>query len=283
MYKSNKKIYITGLDGTLLANNSRLPKSTRHKIIKILKNDINFTIATARSISSIQEILTGISLKLPVVETNGSFVTELVSGQRIIKNIIEKELNKEIITFLRNNGFIPFMTCIENDCDYINYECIINDGMYYFYNQILLNNKTPIYKVTKLENCLNDRIISYIVLEKKDILVQLKENLINQFGNRIYLHIMQNPLIPELFALYIYNGSVNKGYGINSFLIEFGLQDHEIIAFGDDLNDIEMFEIASKSIAVDNANILLKNVATEVIGKKDSVIDYIINDCGIDT
>ena len=43
-----------------------------------------------------------------------------------------------------------------------------------------------------------------------------------------------------------------------------------IVAFGDGMNDLEMFELADESYAVENAVDELKAIATEVIDSNDS-------------
>lgn len=43
-----------------------------------------------------------------------------------------------------------------------------------------------------------------------------------------------------------------------------------IVAFGDGKNDMEMFEIADESYAVENAVDELKSIATGIIGDNDS-------------
>ena len=56
-----------------------------------------------------------------------------------------------------------------------------------------------------------------------------------------------------------------------------GLDGGELIVFGDQINDIKMFRIAARAVAVANAHPDVKRHATHVIGsnEEDSVVKYI--------
>ncbi|GAI38468.1 unnamed protein product, partial [marine sediment metagenome] len=67
---------------------------------------------------------------------------------------------------------------------------------------------------------------------------------------------------------------------IRLLLNQLGLTRHNLTVFGDDTNDISMFKMASRAIAVTNAEGQLKRWATDTIGtnEEDSVVKYIIHD-----
>ena len=62
------KIYISDLDGTLLRNDASLSSFSKNTLIELIDRGLIFTVATARSIASVREILRGLKLNLPVIE-----------------------------------------------------------------------------------------------------------------------------------------------------------------------------------------------------------------------
>ncbi|NJR71162.1 MAG: HAD hydrolase family protein [Synechococcales cyanobacterium CRU_2_2] len=60
------------------------------------------------------------------------------------------------------------------------------------------------------------------------------------------------------------------------------LTDYELVVFGDENNDREMFESADRAIAVANATDSIKQIATAIIGHhvEDSVAQYLAQDWG---
>ena len=90
------QIYISDLDGTLLQNDGTISKYTREKLKILIKNDVKFTVASARSVISIQKILVDIPIKLPIIEFNGAFISNLKTGDHLIINEINKECHLNI-------------------------------------------------------------------------------------------------------------------------------------------------------------------------------------------
>ena len=61
-------IYVSDLDGTLLRDDATLSAFSRNVLRELLRNDIPFTVASARNVTSIRAILAGLKLHLPVIE-----------------------------------------------------------------------------------------------------------------------------------------------------------------------------------------------------------------------
>ena len=80
----------------------------------------------------------------------------------------------------------------------------------------------------------------------------------------------------DLYFLEIISKTVSKASGALEVKEIVGAD--KMVAFGDNLNDIPLFEIADESYAVSNAEDKLKKIATGVIGcnDDDSVAEYIL-------
>ena len=65
-------LYVSDLDGTLLDRNARLSDITRYGLTRLLDAGLTFTVATARHVSSVRQILEGLPLQLPVISSNGA-------------------------------------------------------------------------------------------------------------------------------------------------------------------------------------------------------------------
>ena len=69
---------------------------------------------------------------------------------------------------------------------------------------------------------------------------------------------------------------VDKGFGLYHLCQELGRQASDVVAFGDNLNDMEMLTFAGCAVATENARDEIKEVADEVIGhhRDGAVFDY---------
>lgn len=67
---------------------------------------------------------------------------------------------------------------------------------------------------------------------------------------------------------------INKAYGLKHLLKTFHMQREQLIAFGDEYNDIEMFQLAQTSYAV-------KNVSARLVGHADEVLSWTNDEDGV--
>jgi hydroxymethylpyrimidine pyrophosphatase-like HAD family hydrolase len=81
----------------------------------------------------------------------------------------------------------------------------------------------------------------------------------------------------EIINLEIYHKSASKANAINYLKIYFHFD--KLVSFGDNLNDIPMFEVSDECYAVSNAVDELKDISTSVIGSNldDSVAKFLNN------
>lgn len=68
---------------------------------------------------------------------------------------------------------------------------------------------------------------------------------------------------------------VNKGTAVEKIMAEYGYAPEEIMATGDNMNDIELLKVAGTALAVSTAREEVKAIATRVIGsyKEDAVLE----------
>ena len=99
-------LYVSDLDGTLLNSSAQLSNKSVELINEAIKNNTNFTIATARTPATIVPILKDINIKMPVIAMNGCSIYDLKSNKylhtisidtnivpKLQKLISEEELN----------------------------------------------------------------------------------------------------------------------------------------------------------------------------------------------
>ena len=69
-------VYVSDLDGTLLRDDAVLSSFSRGTLSEMLDAHLLFTVASARSVTSIRKVLAGLEFHLPVIEYNGSYITD---------------------------------------------------------------------------------------------------------------------------------------------------------------------------------------------------------------
>ena len=264
-----KTLYISDLDGTLLDNNETLSEYAATNLNELLDDGLVFSFATARSYTTAKKVTPNLKMKYPAVVHNGTFIVDK-DGKIIAKNTFKKQDATEIIdtllkssvnpvvysliegkeqfSFVReklNKETLSFLSTRENDPR--NREVFDNERLYdgeiYYFTLIGDEDKTkPLYELFK------DRFQCY-------------------YGRDIYSGDYWLEILPQ---------GATKANGVKQ-LAKLLNCDH-IVAFGDGVNDIEMFRIADECYAVENACDKLKQIATKTIEKNtcNGVIRWIL-------
>ena len=96
----------------------------------------------------------------------------------------------------------------------------------------------------------------------------------------IRAHLMENQYSPGWHWLTIHDWKASKDQAIQVVLEAWDLDKAELVVFGDNDNDVTMFQAANRAIAVANATESLKGYASQIIGSnsEDSVARFIRDD-----
>src|SRR5688500_8717669 len=78
------RLFVSDFDGTLADRRARLSPFTRDNLRELLNAGLPFTVASARSVHTLAPVLEGLALRLPVVEFNGAFITDLKTREPIV-------------------------------------------------------------------------------------------------------------------------------------------------------------------------------------------------------
>lgn len=274
------KIYISDLDGTLLRNDGTISEYTFKKLNFLLKNDVNFTVASARSFFSIKDILKGIQIKLPIIEFNGAFITNLNTGEHIIINEIRNDIVNDLLEIIKKNNNVPFISSYNRNKDHLYYHESLNEGMEWYLKNRIESNDPRLKKISTLEKIHNEKVVCFTVIDKRKNLENLVNEIEKKYLNELEFHFIENQYSPGWYWFTIHDKKATKDQAIKLLFESLNLNLENLIVFGDNLNDLKMFKIASKSIAVSNANEDLKKYASEITetNEDDSVVKYILKE-----
>lgn len=273
-----QNLYVSDLDGTLLNRDGATTKFTRDAINYLIKNNIMFTVASARGYESIIELLDGINISLPVVEVDGSYITDFITGRIMhvedIPNIEKYELNY-IFEYYQLN---PIVSTYNGEEKKVYYRSNANKGMDWFIGDRISKNDKRLTKVNDLSSGFREQVVRYTLIDRKDKLEGLYGLLKSAYGYSLDIRLTENFYTPGWFWLSISSKRATKINSIKRLRQLMGLKNFKLVTFGDDTNDKGMIENSDIGIAMGNAKEEIKRVACETIGYnyEDSVVKYIL-------
>jgi Cof subfamily protein (haloacid dehalogenase superfamily) len=276
----NNTVYISDLDGTLLTKKAVLSEFSKSKLQELLEEGLLFTVASARSVFSIRLALHGLKLPLPIVEFNGAFISDLASGRHEIINSIELDIVDDIYQLICKFKCAPFISSFNGSEDCCYYNEIINGGMQWYLDDRLFHQDKRLRSLAKFTDSFHEQIVCITIINHADILSELEIAIQERYGDRLETFHFENSYSPGWYWLTIYSHKATKAQAILTLQETYGLSSKKLIVFGDHNNDIEIFRIADRAIAVDNATVELKRYATHIIDshQADSVVRYIYED-----
>ncbi len=265
-----KTLFITDLDGTLLGDGAKLSDFTRETINRLIDGGMAFTLATARSYGSAGEVTKGLKTSAPAVLMNGVFLYELENKKTVNVFRYEKGVAEKVIDAFRAEGLDPNVYSYTDDIDIQFGKNSTEYEIDFFEHR---KNYFKVYSTVENYNCDNviyiNRVIHFDVLRR-----------IADRGEKIdgVDYVLYSDNYSDYYFLEVFSDKANKKAGIE-LLRKMGYD--RIVAFGDNYNDLGMFEAADLSVAVENACDDVKNAADIVIGKnsEDGVAKFLLECC----
>jgi Cof subfamily protein (haloacid dehalogenase superfamily) len=273
-------LYVSDLDGTLVRDDLTLSDECRRDLCALLDEGALITVASARSVTSIRAILGDIPFKLPIIEFNGAFLSEYRTGRHEIVNAIPEPLAREVFEALKAGGCEPYLSSFDGTRDLVRYREIANEGMAAYFAERVAFKDERLRRVDDLATALDGGTVCLTVIDRGERLDPVHASLAAAFGDRLVLTGYDYRYFPGWKFFTVHDRRATKDQAVAALRKARGLEDAELVVFGDDVNDVGMLRAADRSIAMANAKPEVKAVAHEIIGSNndDSVVRCIRQD-----
>ncbi|OHD73625.1 MAG: hypothetical protein A2177_12870 [Spirochaetes bacterium RBG_13_68_11] len=267
-------LYVSDLDGTLVRDDLTLSNESRHELCALLAEGALITVASARSVTSIRAILGNIPFTLPIIEFNGAFLTEYRTGRHEIVNAIPATLARGIFDALTAAGCEPYISSFDGAHDLVFYREIANEGMAAYFAERAAFKDERLRRVDDLAATLDIGTVCLTVIERGERLDPVHASLATAFGDRVELTSCDYRYFPGWKFFTVHDRRATKDQAIAALRKARGLEEAELVVFGDEVNDIGMMRAADRPIAMANAKPGVKVLAREIIGSnnEDSVV-----------
>lgn len=274
----NKKIlYITDLDGTLLDPDGKVSKNSLEILKRQIKQGTLFSIATARNLQAAKNLINEIPINIPIILNNGIGFYDLNKEKYLKINEFPTHKLSQLIEIFKKYKSHGFMYALKNNDIHLIYNTLENPSDEEYFNERHLLYKDRCHQYDDFTKVPNDGYkILYFVLYGS----------LNRITNveKCVLTIPELNCVPnknvykDNYFLDIFSSKASKAIAIQELREMIGAD--EVIAFGDNFNDIEMLKFADRSYVPSNGIPEAKAVATKIIDSysKDGVAKFIEKD-----
>lgn len=239
------KLIAIDIDGTLLTNDKKLLEETKKDIKDAHDRGKVICICTGRGYPACKRYIDELDINIPLILYNGSRIRMSKDPKVLFNQVIDELVAKHVYEIInRNNG-----TC-----------CFWKEDTLYFNK----NDKYAVYyeNLTKVK----PNFIS-------DIPNDLFKN-INKFiwfGDSDFLEVVQKEILKGVIGIDYFKSNtelleivptnVNKGNTLKFLGESLNIKQEEIIAVGDEANDLSMILFAGLGVAMGNAKDIVKENA----------------------
>lgn len=268
-------LFISDLDGTLLEPGSIFPESSVKRLNSLIDRGLNFTIATARTYDSAHPLLKNVRLNHPAVLFNGVFLTDFHTGHNLIEtDFINHNVVHETMDLLRPQDMDPFVY-IYGEESRVMHGKAGNQGAQNYLDTLETDRR--LCQVEHYEFLNGERIAGFLVIDRKDKLDPIHDHLSTTYPEDLNLYFAEDICHPGYYWLQAFHAQTNKGSMVKRLAERQGFPLERVVVFGDYLNDLEMFKIAGKALAVENGLAEVKQVADEIIpsNAEQGVLQYL--------
>ena len=265
-------VFLTDLDHTFLRNDLSISDFSKDIWNKMAMKH-TMSVATARTHKKTKQFLQGFNINAPMVLLDGSLI--VIDDKIIDKKTLNKEIASEIINLGLKHSLKPFILAQKGEK--LN-EIFLYPKQGNEYQKNLLPRYIDDDNLILLDNmkAMDENFkISYMADE--EVLTNFQKELQEIFGDTI-----KTILAPEAYMgcyyLTVLNPHADKSSGLQTVNKYLNLDFKDYTVFGDNFNDIGMFELAGTSVAVANAQTKVKELANIILphtNDEDAVANYL--------
>lgn len=259
-----KRLYITDLDGTLLSPEGSISAKTAAILNSLTAEGICFTFATARSVYSAKPITSALDINVPCILMNGVSIYDLRADGYLVNQYIPVSASEKVIEAFEREKAEVFLYRFNDEVLTCYYTKITTRVMQSFAEVRRNRYNKPYVQCADLLDAADGRTIYYTALDEHEKLLPVK-NAIDSIDGVDYA-FYEDTYTGKWF-LEVFSAKASKSNGLRYLRERYGFD--EVVAFGDNLNDLPMFSEADIKVAVGNARDEVKAAADYIIGTND--------------
>jgi Cof subfamily protein (haloacid dehalogenase superfamily) len=238
------------VDGTLLDPSGALRPAVRDAVIAVQQRGLRVVLCTGRRFRTARPLAQALQLDAPLVVHNGAVVKDLASGQTLQQSYMPTDMYHQALTLLRRLSTpMVYIDAFHENVDILT-ESI--ERAHPFQRAYLTDQLAHCRIVDDIASPLSHGVILLSIMADGTSLQALRLVVEQAMGARGRVHLLMNKNY-QGYILEILQTGVSKWQAVQHLAAQQDIAPEEIIAVGDDHNDLDMIRYAGLGIAMGNA------------------------------
>jgi Cof subfamily protein (haloacid dehalogenase superfamily) len=253
------------LDGTLLNSRGELSERNRRAIAKARAVGVRVALVTGRRFRDARPLALELGLDVPVISHNGALTKHARTLEIVAVKLLPLEAAREVLRVGRTVSADALVSDDPHGAGVLVYDRMSDDNpalaKYIAWSRRIHGDEAEeaVRRVESLEDYLDHAPVHIAFSGNVARMQRLSERLSAELGESVKI---LSTIYPKLdFALVdVLHPEVSKGAGVQSAASEQGLDAREVMAIGDNFNDLEMLQMAGTSVLMGNAEAPLREL-----------------------
>ena len=256
------RILALDIDGTLLDPYGKLTDSVRDAVAAARRRGLWIVLCTGRRFRTALPWAQELELDGAIVVHNGAVIKDIGTADTLSHAYLQPAEIADVIHFVRRNGSpMLYLDAYHERRDIVTERASTPHA---FQREYLADNTDYFQTVDDLHEHAHDCVVMVSTMADPDTLHEQREVAEREFGPRIRTHTLINKNYQGGILEFLSPAS-GKWAALARLAAEHGIPAQQIIAVGDDTNDVEMIRGAGLGIAMGNAAEPIRDAADWVV------------------
>ena len=266
MLGSQIRLVALDLDGTFLDSQHQVPPANIRAVETLRRHGVSIALVTGRRFRNVAQIVRQYGLGDLIIVHNGALIRSCGSGAVLYFQQLEHAVAVDIIQTAHEMGQSPFALVDPLETRVL-FRAQPEESRPRL--EYLARNHTDAIAVEDMPAALTSlSVIQLLFTSTIQPLQECKRVLLENFSHRAKILETSYPERDHLF-LDLIHPECSKGKALNWLMRRENLSRSEVMAFGDNYNDLEMLQAAGHSFLMDNATEDLKRMGFRVAPRND--------------
>jgi Cof subfamily protein (haloacid dehalogenase superfamily) len=252
------------LDGTLLNSRGQLSDRNRLALQEARRHGVRVAVATGRRFRDARPIALELGLDMPVISHNGALTKHAGTLETVNATLLPIEAAREVLSVGREQNIGAMVSDDPLGKGVLVYDHSKDNNQalerYVAWSRRLHGDEAEesVQRVDSLEDYLDHDPVHISFSGTCDAMRAMRQLLIDTVGDKI--RVFSTEYRKQDFTLLdILNPDASKGVGVAAAAAEYGFTREEVMAMGDNHNDLEMLQYAGTGILMGNADVSVQD------------------------
>ena len=251
------------LDGTLLNSRGELSGRNLEAINAARAAGVRVALVTGRRFRDVRPLALELGLDVPVISHNGALTKHARTLETVAVALLPLEAAREVLRVGRSTGADALVSDDPEGAGVLVYDYMSDDNealaKYIAWSRRIHGDEAEeaVRRVESLQDYLDHAPVHITFSGQIARMKSLEERLHSELGTCVKILGTFYPRM-DFALLDVLNPEVSKGAGVRAAAREQGLSREDVMAIGDNFNDLEMLEYAGTSVLMGNAEAALR-------------------------